>query len=291
MASRNSGTSADEVVVGTDGSPEADSALEWAAAEANRRAVSLRIVHATGLRARVGSKPLPAASQNLVTGIARTLLDDARDRVTGKYPELDVVVTLVHDQPAEAMVSASQDAALAVTGTRGHGGFAGLLVGSTSLRTAAHTSCPFVVVRGHEAARTHGTVLVGVQDLADSAALAFAVATAQRWDASVRALHAWGPLNEMGRVAPQIDTIEAIRQEHAQILATAMETVAVPPGVRVTRELVDSRTAAALVEASADAELLVVGAHRPSVPVGLRLGMVVHAVLHHAHCPVAVVPE
>lgn len=287
----NFGDSDNEVVVGIDGSPDADSALEWAAAEAHLREAPLRILHATGLRAEVGSKPLPAESQRLALDAARALLDEAHDRVVARFPGMKTETALAHDRPAEALQTASQTAALVVLGTRGRGGFTALLLGSTSLRTAAHTACPLVVVRGDRLPQPDGTVLVGVRDLTDAEAIGFALATAQRWKSSVRALHAWEPLGEMGRVAPQVDTVHAIHAEHVRLLSAAMDAAQVTSRTHVTREVVDGTTAAVLVEASEDAHLLVMGSHRPSSPFGLRLGLIVHALVHHAHCPVAIVPE
>ncbi len=281
-----SGSPDGEVVVGIDGSSESGIALEWAAAEADRRDLPLRILHC------VEAGERPGHSERLLAQEARSLLDEAHERMTGEYPRLKVAGTLSHDSPVEAVLSAARTAGLVVLGTRGRGGFKALLLGSVSLRVAAHTPCPLVVVRGERAARPLRTVVAGVRDEKDAPAIRFAASAAARARAVLTALHAWGPLDSVGRVAPQVETVNAIRAEHGRILARAVGSADLGlPEPQLTEELAAGRTAAALVEASQEAELLVVGTHHPARPLGLLLAPAVHAVLHHANCPVAIVPD
>ncbi len=105
----------------------------------------------------------------------------------------------------------------------------------------------------------------------------------------VRLIHAWTPVVHPGVLAPQINMAEEQRL-HAQVLNHAARPIAEYPQVHVDTEVIIGRAAAALVDASSHAGLLVVPRHPPAETLGLRLGSVVHAALHHAHCPVAVVP-
>ncbi|MCQ4083901.1 universal stress protein [Streptomyces sp. RB6PN25] len=281
------------IVVGTDGSADADGAVDWAAAEAARRRCPLQVVHATGLGAG-NAHPRLSEARQLTVQTARKMLDDTRDRVTAEHPGLQVDTVMSDDRPAAAVLAAADSASLAVLGTRGHGGFAGLLLGSVSLRVAAHVTCPLVVVRRKGTLGSTGDVVVAVQDRRDVEAIRFAAATARVWKASLRALHAWQPLDEVGRTVTQVDTVRELRHEHLDLLTEAVDAAelsSLSPDVCVDRLLVDGGAAAALIDSSADASLLVVAAHRPRSPVGLRLGPVVHAALHHAQCPVALVPD
>ncbi|GAA1880140.1 universal stress protein [Streptantibioticus ferralitis] len=285
-------TWAGDVVVGVDGSEDSDRALDWAAAEAHHRGSALHIVHG------VGTAPDPDKGTGLTNGdlvtvqSARSMLDEAGERATHEHPGLKVTTTLAYEEGPQAVLATAAGAALIVLGTRGRGGFAALLLGSVTLRVAAHTTCPLVVVRGERAQPTIGTVMVGVQDEKDAQTVRFALITAARWHASVRALHAWQPLGEVGLMATQVDTVHELRAAHTALLSRTVEAAHLTaPEAPLSQEVVVSRAATALVEASSEADLLVVAAHRPHGPLGLRLGPVVHAVLHHSHCPVAMVPD
>jgi nucleotide-binding universal stress UspA family protein len=77
---------------------------------------------------------------------AQQLLDDAVERgLTGQDVELTRTVTMGH--PAKVLLDAAEGADLLVVGSRGHGGFAGMLLGSVSQHVVAHAPCPVVVVR------------------------------------------------------------------------------------------------------------------------------------------------
>ncbi|AEW98071.1 MULTISPECIES: universal stress protein [Streptomycetaceae] len=283
-----------EVVVGVDGSADSERAADWAASEARRRGCRLRVLHATG----TGPEPPRPAPRNNgyrhTVRAARALLDDARHRVAAGHPGLCVETTLTTDDPEGPLLAAAEGAELLVLGTRGRGGFSTLLLGSVGLRVASHVTCPLVVVRGRAVREPARRVVAGVQDVRDAEAVLFAAETAARWRAGLLALHAWEPVSEVGHLVPRVDTVRELRHEHVRSLLqslTAAEVTARVPGLRVEREVVDGGAAAALVDASARADLLVVAAHRPRTPTGLRLGPVAHAVLHHARCPVAVVPD
>ncbi|MBD0422749.1 universal stress protein [Streptomyces sp. TRM S81-3] len=279
------------VLVGVDDTSHGWLAADWAAAEAELRGSTLRVVHAvhgiTGAEVELVSE----GADRQVLDAAATVLDDARTRIAAGHPGLHVETVLARDHPAEALLSAAEDADLLVVGTRGRGGFAGLLLGSVSLKLAAHATCPVVVVRGHaEKKAADGGIVVGVRDEHDENAVRFALAEAELLQAPVRLIHAWTPLVDAGRMIPQVSQVDEERKAHARVLNQAARPVAEYPQVHVDMELVVGAPAALLVEASAGAGLLVLPRHPPAARLGLRLGAVVHAVLHHATCPVAVVP-
>jgi len=177
-----------------------------------------------------------------------------------------------------------------VVGTRGRGGFAGLLLGSVSLKVAAHAEGPVVVTRGDPERATDGGIVVGVRDDRDTEAVRFALAEAELRKTTVRLLHAWTPLARPGLPASQVDRMDEEQRAHAHLLNLAARPVAEYPQVHVDTEMTTASPAAALVEASTRADLVVIPRHPIEGRLGLPLGTVVHAVLHHASCPVAVVP-
>ena len=136
-----------KVVVGVDGSPASDAALTWAADEALVRHAALEIVHAWTYP-HVGDVAGMAASfpdQDDFAATARFVLDAAVKTATRAHGPC-VTAKLVHGAPAKALVDAAAGADLLVVGSRGRGGFAGLLLGSVSQQCAHHAPCPVVVV-------------------------------------------------------------------------------------------------------------------------------------------------
>jgi nucleotide-binding universal stress UspA family protein len=132
----------DRIVVGIDGSEPARRAMQWAAREAALRHVPLTVLHAwhpeyaTDISAMAG-----ALDESELEQEAKVVLDEA----TADCGATDGL--LVRDVAGNALVEASGSAALLVVGSRGRGGFAGLLLGSVSRRCAHHADCPLVVVR------------------------------------------------------------------------------------------------------------------------------------------------
>ena len=286
------------VVVGVDGSQSAGLALDRAVEEAVRRAVPLEIVHGEPWTRYFEARPqygAPSADD------ARALVEAAVGLARHLAPDLVVFGSPTPEDAASALVRRGREAALTVVGTRGHGGFTGLLLGSVSLRVAAHTAGPLLVVRGelpprHNRVR-HDTVLVGVESEADqdAAALAFAEAAARR--AKLTVLRAWafrhltpygGPLIPTSPVREDIARRSAAEAEAAErVVALLREKY---PLVRTRVRTVHGGAAGALVEASRAADVVVIAVHRRGGPLALRLGPVTHALLHHAHCPVLLVP-
>jgi nucleotide-binding universal stress UspA family protein len=120
----------------------------------------------------------------------------------------------------------------------------------------------------------------------------FAAETAERHKASLRVLSACTCYQYAGSMVPMPDDRVEVAEEQASSVARLTAPVRDEfPDLTVTSELVRTHSpAGALVDASADADLVVVGARRSAHTFGTPLGRVVHAALHHAHCPVVVVP-
>ena len=138
------------VVVGIDGSAGSQEALHFAATEARLRKAKLKLVTAwaltyvaapIGMMAPIDDALLPELQEN-----ARAVLDQAVKEVLGDTAGLEIEKVIAEGSPAQVLVDAAQGADLLVVGTRGHGGFVGLLLGSVSQQIAHHAPCPVVIV-------------------------------------------------------------------------------------------------------------------------------------------------
>lgn len=283
------------VVVGVDGSDSALRAVRWAAVYAARHRAALRLVHVylTPI-----SLPGGVFDQSVVRRAMRTQgrkwLRDAWTVAAKSVPEDRLEVTLRSAPVVPALVEESRAAALVVLGTRGLGGFSGLLLGSIGNSLAGHTPCPLVVVRGDESVPTGGPVVVGVDGTQTSeSAIAFAFAEAAVGDRRLVAVHAWAEsaLDTvlLGRTATPPD-FEPAQQEAYEVLAERLAGWQEKyPEVRVTREVVRDHPWRALLRHTEGAALVVVGTRGRGGFRGLVLGSTSRHLLHHAPCAVAVV--
>jgi nucleotide-binding universal stress UspA family protein len=280
------------ILVGVDGSDSAVSAVRWAAAEARRRRVGLRLVEA------LDSPSAVSAPQWAVeAGVLERHQQMARDRVAvgataaaEVAPEVPVTTEVVSGHAVECLRAEAGRAQLAVLGHRGIGGLAGLVVGSTAVALAAHANCPVVVVRGAGPVDGDGPVVVGVDGSPMSeAALEFAFDEADRRRARLVAVHAWHDLVLDPWFAPMIDW-DVLAADERQLLAQRLAGWGAKyPDVQVERVVVKDRPAHALQARSVGAQLLVVGSRGRGGASGMLLGSVSQALLGHAECPVAIV--
>ncbi|MEU0571649.1 universal stress protein [Nonomuraea sp. NPDC005983] len=269
------------VVVGVDGSRSAGSALAWAADDAARRKLPLRIVHVREpWRA---EHPLTAASpQTTRTEQWTHLLQEAADQARSQVLGLDVSTALVTGAVVERLVSESETADTVVLGSRGRGGFTGLVLGSVGLGLAGRAHCPVVYVR--RPAGEGGEIVVGYDGSADSeSALEYAMAQASARGARARVVHG----RQLAPLATEPASAGAIPVgDFRQLLVAWREKY---PDVEVTESVVRGHPVPVLVEASLTAELVVVGSRGVGGFASAVLGSVSHGVLHRARCPVAVV--
>jgi nucleotide-binding universal stress UspA family protein len=137
------------IVVGVDGSEASDRALWWAAQECRLRRLPLLVVTCWTFPALVSPVPFqPPVSAEVLAGEAQAVLKDAVERVLGRDADtLDWEGEVLEGAPSLRLLELSRDAAMVVVGSRGRGGFAGLLLGSVSQHLAEHASCPVMVLR------------------------------------------------------------------------------------------------------------------------------------------------
>jgi nucleotide-binding universal stress UspA family protein len=272
----------DGVVVGYDGSPGSDSALHWAACEAHDRGARLTICYAW-------------APEYLALNIEPQLYEfeqrrgeEILDRGV-RYAEPfagpgGVGTLLTSGSPARMLCERSAAADMVVVGSRGHGRLAGLLLGSVPWQLAQHGRGRIVIVRGQSqpAGRAPGPVVAGVDVSAPSqAALEFAAEEAALRQVPLIAVCALAdaPPHSQGGARPMeeefTDLLTRWEKEHS--------------GISVVRQVTNRSPRTALLDAAADAQLLVLGSRgRGGIP-GMTVGSVTGAILHHATCPVGIV--
>ncbi|MFC4907085.1 universal stress protein [Actinomadura gamaensis] len=277
------------VTVGVDASPAAEQALAWAAADAELQGRTLHVVHAVeNWPFDIPLQPPPGFTESLRQSGAEVLAKAERLART-RAKTVDVTTELVAETPARALCDRSARAREIVVGSRGLGGFTGLVLGSVSLRVAERSTAPVVVVRESGApGRAEGEIVAGLGLADDDAVLEYAFRQARAHGARLRVLHAWSVPDGRADALRRAEDDERLRWAQVRAHAPWRKRFA---DVAVTEEVARRHPVAALVDAAAGADLLVVGRRRRPGPVWRGLGSVSHGVLHHARCPVAVVPQ
>ncbi|MFF7726617.1 universal stress protein [Streptomyces sp. NPDC008001] len=299
------------ITVGVDGSEHGGAAADWAAAEAARRGTELRLVHAWVRRPLDLPVTVDTEAQQRW---AESLLRETVTRVAGQRPGLPVTARLLPADPVPALVAEAAEADMLVLGSRGHGALIGYLIGSIALHVLRQARGPVVLVRSRggaqEAAEAIGTgtaeagpgetgtadeeVLAGVGEEADGV-LEFAFAAAAARGATLRAVRAWTlpPVTDWGpgsmRLADESGGLAAL--EEKRLTDALGPWRARYPQVRIVEHVEMGSAAQVLLSVCGRASLMVVGRHVSGLYGIQRIGHVAHAVLHHAPCPVAVVPH
>ncbi|MEU2431643.1 universal stress protein [Streptomyces sp. NPDC007861] len=291
------------ITAGADGSPESLAAVGWAAREAVLRGLPLRIVHAWLWQ----PLDVPIVQDKETQALsAESLVREAGAAVSARYPDLPVTTEVVPDTPVAALLGEAERSRMLVLGSRGHGAIVGFLVGSYGQQVIASAGCPVVSVRAPAAdaeapkepqPRDGDEIVVGQQGSAeDSAAvLGFAFETAAAHGAPVRAVRAWS-LPPFFAYSPGtlqlVDEAGGLEPYEKQALAEALAPWRERfPDVPVTEHVEIGSAGQVLLSAVSRAQLLVVGRRARRSAIGKRIGSVAHASLHHAPCPVVVVPH
>ncbi|MDH6522184.1 universal stress protein [Streptomyces sp. SAI-090] len=284
------------VVVGVDGSEPSLRAVDWAGDEAVLRGVPLKVVYACLWERYEGAALARDIGKPSALPLAQDVAGAAAQRASARHPGLQVSADVVFEEPEYALVREARNACALVVGTRGRSGIAEMLLGSVSLAVAAQADCPVIVLRGtHDNQSTppvHGRIVVGVgKDVKESAAVRFAAEEARRRGVPLEAIRAWRCPAHESTDHPLLASEPARLHEEraAEELEAALQDL--PPDADVHRRTVEGHARRVLADASHSADLLVVGANRRDGHVGLQLGRVSHAVLHHSACPVAIVPH
>ncbi|MFF0325449.1 universal stress protein [Nonomuraea angiospora] len=266
------------VIVGVDGSAASRTAVKWAAGDAFRMRLPLRIVHAVDpSTGQIGKNANPHVVDALLRRGQRILLE-AEALVRERCPAVEVTAQEAEGAPAPALRELAKGATEIVIGRCGLGGFNDLLPGSVCVDLAGRATCPVVVVSG-EPRPVYEEVVVGVNTSSVcEPALAYAFEQARLRGATLRAVHALAPeaaydLDKVHRTVH--DRLKALRKRYAQV--TVIEDVR-------SEQPVD-----ALADASESADLLVVGSHGLGTAGSRLFSSVSRGVLFQARCPVAAV--
>lgn len=274
------------IVVAYDGSPDADLALLWSIRTAELTHQDLRVVVVA-----LSTGKQPPQLREYEEQRAHSAAAAARDAVkTAKGVEADVIVE--RGWTVQALLRASEGAALLVAGSRGHNSFETHWLGSVSQHLAGHADCPVAVIR-----RTHNPrarkILVGVDgSSASEGALRYAADRASLTGESVVAVHAYQfPMfSGTGLAVLPIDMdtelVDGAERLAAELVAGIADDY---PDVRLRSTAVVGRAARVLARLSDDASLVVVGSRGRTPWQEMLLGSVSQEVLYRAECPVVVV--
>lgn len=283
------------VLVAVDGSESAARAIAWAAREAKARRAPLTIMHtyhwpSSGL----GAMEAVGFLMDALAEDSAEIVAAAGAAATEAAPGVEVTTVSELGAAVPAIVAASKDAQLTVIGSRGLGGFTGLLLGSVSTGVVAAAQSPVVVLRGEDEPAADAPVLAGVDgDDATEAVLREAFAAADRARAPLLVLHAWTPPPAVVLTEAAIAAAQAQDAWHASIaddLAGRVAAVAADfPDVKVQTMTASGRPAVALLEQAKGARLVVVGSRGRGEFKSMLLGSTSRALTQHAPCPVLVV--
>ncbi|WP_306369760.1 universal stress protein [Nocardiopsis sp. CC223A] len=293
------------VVVGIDGSDNGRAALEWAAAEADRRGVPLRVVHALGMPLIVSAYGGPARFEPTeeIRGQATEVLQDAVAHVAEARPGVPAETITALEEAPLALLRQSRPHDLLVVGTRGMGTVKSMFVGSVSVRVAAQAPCPVVVVPSHEGRpATTGLkrIVVGVDGSRNGRrALGLAVDLTAESDGELVVVHSWEvpyPYDPVAMTAagyqPQEDLFEKQSEALvAELLAEAIDEQRDDVDVDVTVVRTQDAPVNAILAAAEGADAIVVGSRGRGTVRGLLLGSVSQGVLHRSKIPVVVLPK
>jgi nucleotide-binding universal stress UspA family protein len=284
------------IVVGVDGSTASQRVAQWAAAEAELRGAALDVVHAW-------MTPYPLNLPDYFTDPApfeargAEILDRAMKSLAASGPvAIDTRPVLVRGYPSKALVHAAEGAELLAVGSRGLGGFSGLLLGSVSQNCVHHAPCSVAVIPRGWSGSEHGRVVVGVDGSPPSyGALRWAVDEAVLRNTRLDIVNAYNYLDVVMPmlISPGIDS-EVLEKASTSLLEQMLGSVIPVLGPRPPAvELIAKHIGAArgLLEAAAGADLLLVGSGGRGGVRGRLLGSVSQQCVHHAPCPVIVVRE
>ena len=281
------------IVVGVDTSGRTDAWLEWAVREARARQAPLRLVCGYDFVVPFGNLSVYLDLRKLdldhAKRIAERALNEAEIQAAELDPGVEVSVEAIDGEAVPTLLAESLQAQTVVLGSRRLGAAGSIVLGSVSTAVAARAACPAVVVRGAVAADEAQPVVVGVDGTRGSeTVLEYAFGYASAHGVPLHAVLCWQP-NLLAPLVtmPAGEANDGVHAWLSEALAGWREKF---PDVAVTSAVVENHPTAGLTQAAAGAQLLVVGSIGRHALAGTLLGSVSQGVLHHAQCPVAVVP-
>ncbi|MEU3655623.1 universal stress protein [Streptomyces sp. NPDC032161] len=286
------------VTVGLDGSPESLAAARWAADEAERRRLTLRLLHAWPLLVPEPTRVPAEMDQNYW---ARRIVHNTKAELQAHHPGLSVVGSLVADDAETALLRAASESEMVVLGSRGLAPVESYFLGDISLPVVSRAERPAVLVRAGTDEDGPGPRRVGMSGVVVAVdphgpcddLLEFAFECAAARGLPLRAVHGRSlPVDAYVPWGVDHDVTDALARDARKLLGQSLRPWRDRfPTVEVVDSAVLASPAKAVVRAAEGADLLVVGRHRHHRPLAPHLGPVAQAAIHHARCPVAVVPH
>ncbi|GAB1817985.1 universal stress protein [Herbidospora sp. RD11066] len=262
-------------------------AVQWAADDAARRGSWLRVVHVID-RSPYELTQSPELDAQLADAACR-IMTEAEKTARDQRPGLGMRLQSIEGRPADVLRRLADESAELVLGSRGMGRTAGSILGSVSMQLAGHARGPVVIVRDRPRNRV-GEIVVGLDETADcQRPISYAFEQADLNGSEVRALHAWAlPTHTY---APEITfDLEKVRAGQRAVAASQLAKHRKRyPRLEVFDDLRSAHPVEALVDASREADLVVVGSHGRGRAGSMVMGSVSRRVLRHARCPIAVV--
>ncbi|HSE70462.1 MAG TPA: universal stress protein [Nocardioidaceae bacterium] len=285
------GSTRKPVVVAVDGSERNKSAVAWAAAEA--AAVGADLVLVTAVED--SAVPVPHFSVHEQEGQAQDMLGRVRHEAQHVVRETEVSTDVEAGNVSDVLLRKADQARVIVVGKRGVSGFTRILVGSTSIAVAGRSPVPVAVIPPSWKQEDHSTapLVVGIDPYRPHHRLLhLAFSRAQRLGVPLVPVHGWDVPAMYSWDAPSVhavteDWARKAHEEFDKVLAVWRERF---PDVEVRATYRRLSPAQALLEAADGAQMLLLGRHQHTRTHGFNVGSVARAVLHHAECPVLVVP-
>ncbi|MFE9922487.1 universal stress protein [Streptomyces sp. NPDC005774] len=286
------------ITVGLDGSPESLSAARWAADEAERRNLTLRLLHAWPMLAPEPTKVPSEIDQNYW---ANRLVHNAQAELQRRQPGLAIVGNLVADEARDALPHAASESETTVLGSRGLELVESCFLGDISMSVVARAERPVVLVRAESRAQAPPAAPGGTGDAVLAlklhgpcdGPLGFAFAEASARNVPLRAVHGRSlPVHAYVPWRADHDVAEGITQDARkqldQVLHLWLEKY---PRVGVADNIGLESPARAVLRSAGSAGLLIIGRRRHRRIPAPRPGPVAQAAIPHARRPVAVVPH
>jgi nucleotide-binding universal stress UspA family protein len=276
------------IVAGIDGSDTALEAAKWAAAVAQQFEEPLVLTHLVHKHKHQEGDDEPAELRE-----ARAILDAAEAAVRAAAPNVATEHRIEEGQTAPGLVALSEGARMLVLGSAGTSEMRAMFVGSQVVRVANHARCPVVVWRDKpDGELSEGLpVVVGVDgSTLSDVAVAHAFEFASFFRVPVIAVHAWSEQSGLGySETRRFMNWSSHEQREVAVLSEALAGWGEKfPDVDVERYVERGSARSALLEHSADAQLVVVGSHGHGPLMGALVGSTTQNVMHHARCPVLI---
>ncbi len=294
----NTAATSRPVVVGYDHSETAVAALDWAGQLAERSGASITVVYASEAIVYAQDVSYGFMKPDHEHERAEQIAQKGVDHLSARHPELAIEAVGSILSATVALDEASTSASVIVVGSHGRGRVNSIMLGSTAYALSGHARCPVIVVRdGHAAMPGPGRPVVVGSDGSKSArhAVDAAASVAQQWDATLLVVSSWTPPppdpwgNPPSGYSSVADALKAREDKARDVNQDGVDHIRLEhPNLVIEGLVMEARPEDAVMNASSDAAMLVVGSRGRTKFIGTFLGSTARAVLHQSTIPVMV---